>query len=74
MSRYASPMLAADDEHAVEKLSIGPRKPCAIETCAAAALFMPSTTAVGRTRRPADSKYLLYESSIVAAPPSPVPQ
>ena len=73
IARYASPMLAADDEHAVDTLSTGPRRPFAIEMLPAAALFMPSTTLLGRTRPP-PTYSSRYDSSIVEAPPSPVPQ
>src|SRR5437660_6553087 len=66
-------MLVAEDEHAVDTLSRGPRRPYTIEICPAAALFIPSTTVVGRTR-PFSRYSMWYDSSIVVAPPRPVPQ
>src|SRR5689334_2112597 len=73
IARNASPMLVADDEHAVEKFTIGPRKLFAIETWPAAALFIPSTTVVGLTR-PFPACSWRYDSSMALAPPRPVPQ
>src|SRR6185503_20708 len=73
IARYASPIAAEDDEHAVDTLSTGPRNPFAIEIWPAAALFIANTTLVGRTR-PLPAYNSRYESSIDAAPPSPVPQ
>ena len=40
----------AEDEHAVEKLANGPRRPCRTATFEPAALFIAITTVSGRTR------------------------
>ena len=45
-----APTLVAEEEHAVDTLTTGPPRWLAMEMWPAAALFIPSTTAVGRTR------------------------
>src|SRR5882724_5206890 len=73
-TRYPSPMATADEAHALANVRQGPRNPCSSAICEAAAFGMTRIKENGLTR-PNLSRYKAWAtSSIVFAPPMPVPQ